>query len=1066
MKPQNANPNARLIPSTIPPPPGLLGLPPGWERVEKEDGTVYYWNVKTQEVTWTNPAAPSPGAPAPIPQPVPPVDRFNPASVTRRNSKLNTIPGAPSNLDPESEARLRQFQQDRYGTVQGVQRNLGGLDAAIRAPGAAFPPPPTNAFPPPPGAPPPGVVMGQPPSGLPPAPAVKAPTAAASGAPPVSQHRFRAMPHLARNMGLVASTVQVWIGLIILSSNTYRAGVTIVCDPPLGPCADGQPQTLEWSSPYGLGMGFWCLVGGSAMLYFEYWTFARPVVQVAPFLWKVRLGAYLILGVPGFLTAYPTDSNSSLMPPILGSVYYMIVAGITAISAFFARTPTAKEWAWPWFTSDAQKKKLVEEGGKVSSFEELLTTIPKQAISLFEKGMLPRLIFLTWYSMLNIVLGLEAYNRHKNSVLGKALRGVEPANELLQKVGAGQWFPFAKLFGQLLNLNCTVMVLPVVRGLVMRLHNITSFKGTPWFLKWIPFVLPLDKNVVFHKACAKYFIFVSVFGHATAHYMNYQYAPYYEQALGAAIYNRSPTKMAWLPGAPDRNKLGIAAGFTGEVLMTVMLIIYCGANDQVKRSHYETFWYSHHFFIVWFVFLLIHGPVWKYWCLLALPAYIVDRLLRVFYRGRTPIPLANVFFWGSKPDKPDVLTLQFDNAVQGDGRKHVEYMEGHYLYLRCPSVEGPLSWLLKEWHPFTISSAPDESVLEVNIRIMPSPFSWTNKVAKYLAMLDPQGTGHIQLTTRNPTTGAITCGKTLGPDGLPFFQVDAPHGAPSQHVFSYNTAIIVGAGIGVTPCSSIMKGVVNYRWKKGYTPNNLHFFWVARLTDLTTFKWLLVQLPELKAQELVHNDFYGGDKDRRQALIKQLEGARKQLKELNADSKGEIAAPPALPPGWAESRTAKGDQYYYNTMTGETSWAPPGLKEATAGSGGTKEQLELQVAQLQAAVREASTNNRTLSITIYLTGCKPGDLKPKPDAKPGSNEELIAALQSTTDPNTGEPYLIIKAGRPDWPGEFADLADRYGREDIGVIFCGAPAIAAALKESCEKYSDREKTIFRLHKENF
>mmetsp|Transcript_10003 Transcript_10003/g.16703 ORF Transcript_10003/g.16703 Transcript_10003/m.16703 type:complete len:358 (+) Transcript_10003:64-1137(+) len=54
MKPQNANPNARLIPSTIPPPPGLLGLPPGWERVEKEDGTVYYWNVKTQEVTWTN----------------------------------------------------------------------------------------------------------------------------------------------------------------------------------------------------------------------------------------------------------------------------------------------------------------------------------------------------------------------------------------------------------------------------------------------------------------------------------------------------------------------------------------------------------------------------------------------------------------------------------------------------------------------------------------------------------------------------------------------------------------------------------------------------------------------------------------------------------------------------------------------------------------------------------------------------------------------------------------------------------------------------------------------------
>ena len=78
-----------------------------------------------------------------------------------------------------------------------------------------------------------------------------------------------------------------------------------------------------------------------------------------------------------------------------------------------------------------------------------------------------------------------------------------------------------------------------------------------------------------------------------------------------------------------------------------------------------------------------------------------------------------------------------------------------------------------------------------------------------------------------------------------------PHpspGAPSQHCFQYDTVMLVGAGIGVTPCASIMKGVVGYRWKKGFTPNNLHFFWVARLTDLTTFKWLLVMLPELKAQ--------------------------------------------------------------------------------------------------------------------------------------------------------------------------------------------------------------------------
>ena len=32
------------------------------------------------------------------------------------------------------------------------------------------------------------------------------------------------------------------------------------------------------------------------------------------------------------------------------------------------------------------------------------------------------------------------------------------------------------------------------------LHDISSRKGGPFW--WIPYVLPLDKNIVFHKACS------------------------------------------------------------------------------------------------------------------------------------------------------------------------------------------------------------------------------------------------------------------------------------------------------------------------------------------------------------------------------------------------------------------------------------------------------------------------------------------------------------------------------------------------------------------------------------
>ena len=122
--------------------------------------------------------------------------------------------------------------------------------------------------------------------------------------------------------------------------------------------------------------------------------------------------------------------------------------------------------------------------------------------------------------------------------------------------------------------------------------------------------------------------------------------------------------------------------------------------------------------------------------------------------------------------------------------------------------------------------------------------------------------------------------------------------------------------------------------------------------------------------------------------------------------------------------------------------------------------------QVQNAFKAVSTNSRTLTITLYLTGCKPEQLKPEATPKPGSTGELIKALQATCDPATGQPYLTLKAGRPQWEKEFKDLGGIYGREDIGVVFCGAPMIAAQLKEQCEKLSNKDKTVFRLHKENF
>ena len=85
----------------------------------------------------------------------------------------------------------------------------------------------------------------------------------------------------------------------------------------------------------------------------------------------------------------------------------------------------------------------------------------------------------------------------------------------------------------------------------------------------------------------------------------------------------------------------------------------------------------------------------------------------------------------------------------------------------------------------------------------------------------------------------------------------------------------------MTPCSSIMRGLVNYRWKKSYPPHNIYFFWVARLQDLAYFKWLLIgtestpSLRELKIAELAHNEFYAGDTGRADAITKRMEEIKK-----------------------------------------------------------------------------------------------------------------------------------------------------------------------------------------------
>lgn len=240
--------------------------------------------------------------------------------------------------------------------------------------------------------------------------------------------------------------------------------------------------------------------------------------------------------------------------------------------------------------------------------------------------------------------------------------------------------PWAKACGNCLNLNCSLILLPVIRLLLRKLNNVgESFnKGQHtnpvlrYFARPLTRYIPLSKNIEFHKLVA-FMVFVFAFFHTMFHFFNVWKAN--ESTLARF------EKWGW----------GGTAFFTGAVISVSMFFIYTAAFDRVRHANYEIFFFSHHWFTVFFFFLFLHGPVFVYWAIVPVLLYAAERYMQ-YFRGNRPYVI-NRIEW-----IPPVMAIQFRPLVKED----FKFKEGQYLYLNCPYINA------YEWHPFTISSAEDD----------------------------------------------------------------------------------------------------------------------------------------------------------------------------------------------------------------------------------------------------------------------------------------------------------------------------------------------------------------------
>ncbi|KAI9332204.1 ferric reductase NAD binding domain-containing protein [Obelidium mucronatum] len=361
--------------------------------------------------------------------------------------------------------------------------------------------------------------------------------------------------------------------------------------------------------------------------------------------------------------------------------------------------------------------------------------------------------------------------------------------------------PIARSAANLINMNCGLILFTVCR-------NIISMARVTFLGRYVPF----DKNITFHICIAWAIVFWS-FVHCAAHFYNF-YAV--ELFLGSDTV--TATQVNFLSGP----------GSTGQVITLCLFLMVSSAMEAVRRKHFEIFWFTHHLFIMFFGGTLMHGSFclikgdsgdvcrggptfWKFWIGSAV-FYLIERILREV-RGRAKTYISKVVQHPS-----NVVEVQIT-------KPSCKTKAGQYIFLHCPEIA------TYEWHPFTLTSSPNEKFISVHIRVVGD---FTTAFARRLGC---RFGGKEEEGMTPPTS-------------LPTVMVDGPYGSASEDVFDYEVAVLVGAGIGVTPFASILK-TIWYRVKLADSLIKLrktYFVWVCR--DKDAFEWFQDLLLTIEEENL------------------------------------------------------------------------------------------------------------------------------------------------------------------------------------------------------------------------
>lgn len=408
----------------------------------------------------------------------------------------------------------------------------------------------------------------------------------------------------------------------------------------------------------------------------------------------------------------------------------------------------------------------------------------------------PKLVVIIIWVLGNIAAFAERFYAYQNPDEGSV--------RVHFKVVLGTTLPLARASAAVIKLNCALILFFVLRNFLSWLRG--TFIGS---------YFPVDKNIIFHKFIGfTILIFASI--HICAHFINFYRFSTHDTNDPSYI------ALGLVPPGAENPTIGYfsfrtIAGGTGHAVVFCMLLMYTTALQRVRGPLFEIFWYSHHLFIPFYLLLMFHGyaailepPTFWMWTIGPVVLYLIERLVRLL-RSKQDCIITEAIGHPS-----NVLELRFKKTS-------FKYKCGQYVFLCSPYIAN------YEWHPFTISSSPDEDFVSVHIR---RAGDWTGSVHDLLN--EQKDIGVVQENVVN------------APNGTPILLIDGPFGAASEDVFEFENVLLFAAGIGVTPFASIIKSI-RYRINETDEETSLksvEFYWINR--EKRSFEWFIDLLAELE----------------------------------------------------------------------------------------------------------------------------------------------------------------------------------------------------------------------------